>query len=348
MHFGDAFREALRLVARRWPLVLIRVAASIVNCIGFFVFVGVPIAIAIMAVGLELATANPQALLRGIKDTILSGHFGMSVLVLTGFFLYLVFAAFVWIYVLSGSMGMLARGISNREEPFRIRDFAAEAKKHLLSLMAFYLFVGLGFIVATLLIGIAMGGAVYITTALKDMHAFLAVLFGVVFIGFTLLLGIFLLFATLSVGTFGAGIVVIKGGRPLAALKGAIGFLRAHPGGFWGYCLLLAGFAVISFLLLLFGYPFKLIPVVGTLIILPYQLVAYAIERFIGLVLIGSAFSYYLGNPDSLSAGGEPGKAGTGDISQEAPGRPPAPPEWAPPGQEGHQGPPQGPPSETM
>ncbi len=334
MNYGSSVKEGFRVVNRRWQLVLIRIVASIINCAAFFIIVGIPLFIAIMVAGVELATTNAGALLAGLKDAFLRGYFAISILVLTSILLYITFAAFLWLYVLSGSMGIVARELTGPGGEFSLKTFFAEARKHFMPLTRFYTLVGLGIMLVSIVIGVAVGGAVYLTEVLKDASTFLGLILGVVLNAFVVLLAIFALFGSVAVSTFGAGIVIMEGEKAWPATKKTIKFLERHPQGFWAYSTLLIGYFVISVLLLAFSYPFRLLPIIGTIIVLPYQLIAYGIERYFGLGLIGSAFSYYL-----RYEGGR--TSGAGPVPPQAPEGP------APQAEAGPEAPSQTPPQET-
>jgi hypothetical protein len=66
-----------------------------------------------------------------------------------------------------------------------------------------------------------------------------------------------------------------------------------RPQAFWLYLILFGGYILISFILVLLGYPFKLIPVIGPILSFPYQLISYVFQTYIGLAIIATIFIYY-------------------------------------------------------
>jgi hypothetical protein len=103
----------------------------------------------------------------------------------------------------------------------------------------------------------------------------------------TLFLGI------LSITIYGTAVLSIKGIGPLKSLKDAFQYIMKRPQAFWLYLLLLGGYILSSFLLVLLGYPFKLIPVIGPILSFPYQLISYVFQTYIGLAIIATIFIYY-------------------------------------------------------
>ncbi len=293
MAFSDSIKEGFSTVNHRWHLVLIRVAASIVNLAAFFIIVGIPLFIAIMVAGIELAAANAGQFLESLKEAFESGYVWIAVLVLASVLLYALFAAFIWMYVISGSMGIIARTLENRKETFRMKVFYLEARKHFTPLANFYLLLGVFVLSAFIVLGVAVGGAVYLADALKQANSVLGLMLEVLLNLFIVLAGLFIIYGSLTLGAYGAGIVVLDRERAWPAIKKAVSFLSENPWGFWGYCALLTAYGIAMFLLFVIGYPFKLIPIIGVVIILPYQIASYAAGRYLGLSLVGSAFAYY-------------------------------------------------------
>ena len=48
-----------------------------------------------------------------------------------------------------------------------------------------------------------------------------------------------------------------------------------------------------TFFLVLLGTPFSLIPLIGAIIAIPYQIVSYALQSYLGLVIVAVIFIYY-------------------------------------------------------
>lgn len=332
MNFTDSIREGFAIINRRWHLVLIRVGASVLNLAAFFVIVGIPLFIAIMVAGVEFAATSAGEFLTSLKGAFMRGYVWIAALVLASILLYALFAAFVWMYVVSGSMGMIARSLENRKEPFKLKLFYLEARKHFRPLANFYLALGALILGAFIVIGMAVGGAAYISDALKGANAFLGILLEILLDLFIALAALIAVFGSLNIGAYGAAVVVLDSEPAWASIKKSVDFLASHPWGFWGYSAMLIVYGTASFLLFVIGYPFRIIPIIGIIVILPYQLASYALERYLGLSLLGSAFSYYLRNTRTHI----PEEAAAQAQAPAAPERPPQgglpdPPQTAPP-----------------
>ena len=79
--------------------------------------------------------------------------------------------------------------------------------------------------------------------------------------------GVFVIVAIFALSVFGAGIIVLEGKGVRDSIRGAAGFLKSRPRAFAGYSFLLFSYLFITFFLLLLAYPFRLIPIIGTLIV---------------------------------------------------------------------------------
>jgi hypothetical protein len=320
VNFWDSVKEGIQLVNRNWQLVLVRVAAWLISFIGFVIIVGIPFAVAVITIGVNFLTARPEAFIQGLKDVLLQGYPGLAVLLVAGILVYIVFAAAIWIYVLAGSFGLLGANLKNPALPFKLSAFFSEGKRLFWPFSKFYSIIGLFVILAFLLLGLSVGGAVFALSLMRESLPLLALFLGVVFSLIVFLAMVFVVVGSLVLSVFGAGIIVLEGGPAWGAVKNAWRFMGAHPRAFWGYTLLLFIYLFISLFLLGLAYPFGLIPIIGSLIVLPYQVMVSAVQRYLGLALAGTAFSFYLRSTilPMRGGGGTPAKS----PSQAAP--PPA------------------------
>ncbi len=109
----------------------------------------------------------------------------------------------------------------------------------------------------------------------------------------------------------------------MTALKETVIYLLSKPAAIGFYIVVLLGYMVIGFIVILIGVPLTFIPVIGPLISLPYQLLTYMFQGYLSLIMLASVFHYYKGAPFAAS---QP-STGVADISQhkeDAPAPPPA------------------------
>ena len=296
MTYTDAVKSGFRLINSRWQLVVLQVGMMIANCIGFFVIVGIPLGIAFVIFGLDLTglaeTRDIMGLLRHPSELI-SKYMGLVLLVLASFLLFVLVVSTVGLFVFAGSIGTIGRSVSDPTQKFSVKLFIAEAKRMFFRLMWFSLFMGLVFITIAFLLGLLGGGVAAIVQSARSQDSTLALFLGIFFSLVLALLAISLILGALAVTVYGIAILFFKAGGAIRSFREAVTFLWNRQSAFWLYALLFFAYIIASFVLMLFSYPFNLIPFIGTIIAFPLQLISYAAQSYLGLVIIAAIFIYY-------------------------------------------------------
>jgi hypothetical protein len=145
---------------QNWQLVLMNQQVFI-SSIGFFIIVGIPLAIAFIIFGIDLTgfadIRDIFGILRGPSD-LLSKYLGLFLIVLSSFLFYIIMVALLGIYIFGGAVGVIGRSI--REElriQYRIFSKRQKAVFHLLGSSV----IGIIFIIAARL-GVGRGIAAVI------------------------------------------------------------------------------------------------------------------------------------------------------------------------------------------
>lgn len=295
MRYIEAIKEGLKLVHRMWQLVLVQLGMVLISGIGFFVFVGIPLAIAFILFSIDLTGITQKDILYLLKEPseIISKYFGVLLFVITGLVVYIMAAITFSIYVFGGSVGVVGKAIENRNLKFNMHLFFSEAKRLFLPMIGFTTLVGIILIIAAFILGILGGAIVALISYVKSQDSTLALFISLFFSLILILLLLVLFFGILSITIYGTAALSIKGTGPLKSLKDAINYIMKHPDAFWFYLILFGGYILISFMLVLLSYPFKLIPVIGAFISFPYQLISYVFQTYVGLIIIAIMFVYY-------------------------------------------------------
>ena len=126
MTYSDAIKNGFRIVNKNWQLVLIQFGMMLVNCIGFFVFVGIPLAVAFVIFGLDFTEMTElKNLLGTMKDAseIITKYLGFIIVLVVSFVVYLFVAASVGLYVFGGSAGMIGRAVRDSADRFNMNTF---------------------------------------------------------------------------------------------------------------------------------------------------------------------------------------------------------------------------------
>lgn len=294
MTYSDAIKNGFRLVNKNWQLVLIQFGMMLVNCIGFFVFIGIPLAVAFVIFGLDFTEMTElKNLLGTMKDAseIITKYLGFIIVLAVSFVVYLFVEVSVWLYVFGGSAGMIGRAVRDSANRFNMNTFFSEGKRLFWPLVGFTAITGVAFAIGV--IGVFAGGIGIIISIAKGYETTLAVVLGIFLSLLLFCIGLALIISSIALTLYGTAAIVLKGTGPWQATKDTIKYLYCNPAALWLYCLVFGGYILATFLLVLIGTPFSLIPIIGAIIAIPYQIFSYALQSYLGLVIVAVIFIYY-------------------------------------------------------
>lgn len=295
MSYVEAIKDGVRVVHRVWQLVLVQLATVAISSIGFFILVGIPLAIAFIIFSIDLTTLRITDIFSIFKEPseIISKYFWLFLIVIVGLLIYILLAVTFSIYVFGGSIGVIGKSLRDNTLKFHMNIFFIEAKRLFFPILGFSALIGLVLIAAAFVLGILGGGIAVLVSFAKTQDSTLALFLGAFFSLTLLICALVLILAILTVSLYGAAVISLKGTGAMKSLKEAINFVAMHPKALGLYMVLLAGYFLLVFLLMLIGYPFRLIPVIGPILSFPYQLLTYIFQTYIGLVFIATVFTYY-------------------------------------------------------
>ncbi|MGB9716495.1 MAG: hypothetical protein ACPL1G_08835 [Thermodesulfovibrionales bacterium] len=295
MGYIYAIKEGIKLVHRVWQLVLVQLGMVLISGISFFVFVGIPLAFAFIIFNVDLTGIAQKDILYILKEPseIISKYFGVALFVIIGLVVYIFAVITFSIYVFGGSVGVIGKVIEDKNLKFSLHLFFSEAKRLFLPMLGFTTLVGIILIVVAFVFGILGGTIVALVSYIKRLDSTLALFISLFFSMILILLLLVMFFGIISITIYGTAALSIKGMGPLGSLKDGFHYIMKHPHAFWLYLILFGIYILISFILILFGYPFKLIPVIGSFISFPYQLISYVFQTYVGLIIIAVIFIYY-------------------------------------------------------
>ncbi len=296
MTFTEAIRAGFNTINSRLQLVGVQAVLMIINCIGFFVVVGIPLGIAFVIFGLDLTgltQAKDILSMFSSPSDFIAKYLWLVLMVVTSILLYFLIVSTLGLYVFSGSAGLVGRSILEPSEPFSMKRFFAEAKQFFFPLMWYTFFVSLIFVVIAFMLGLFGGGIAAIVSAAKSQDSTLALFLGIFFSLVLTLVAIGILLAGLAVTVYGIAVLFFRREGSWKAFKDACIFLWKQQNAFWLYTLLFLGYIVVSFFAMLISYPFNLIPIIGGIISFPLQLISYIVQGYLGLVVLAVVFTYY-------------------------------------------------------
>ena len=296
MTYSNVVKNGFKLIYKNWQLVPIQFGMMLVNGIGFFVFVGIPLAAAFVIFGLDFTEMTElKNLLGTMKDAseIITKYLGFIIVLAVRFVVYLFVAAAVGLYVFGGSAGIIGRAVKDGVKRFNKNMFFSEGKRLFWPLVGFTAIIGIIFLGVAFVIGVFAGGIGIIISIAKGYETTLAVVLGIFFSLLLFCIGFALIISSIALALYGTAVIVLKGTGPWQATKDTIKYLYRNPAALWLYCLAFGGYFLATFLLILLGTPFNLIPIVGTIIAIPYQIFSYALQSYLGLVIVAVIFIYY-------------------------------------------------------
>lgn len=296
MKYLDAIKEGFRLINKNWQLVLIQICMVIISSLGFFIIVGTPLAIAFIIFGIDLTgITNIHEIFRILSEPseILSKYLGIFIIVIVSFFLYLLLVTAIGIYVFAGSIGVISSYILGKIKKFSTHLFFEEAKRLFLRLLGFTTIIGTIFIITAFIFGIIGGGiAVFVSNAQEQTSTF-ALFIGTFLSLILIIISLFIIIFLLSLALYGIASLSLKNTGVLLSLKDSLNYIIKYPNSLLLYTIMFGGYLLVSFLLILLGYPFRFIPIIGTIISFPYQLISYAFETYLGLCIFSTIMIYF-------------------------------------------------------
>ncbi len=337
MHYSATIKAGVRLINHRWQLVAVQAGMMLLNFVCFFIMVGIPLGIAFIIFGLDLTGLSDMKDIIGLFKNpaeLVSKYFGLILIILACFLLYISLVTTAGLYVFGGSIGVIGRGILDPDAKFSLKGFFREAKRFFIPLMWYSLLVGLVFLFIAFALGLFGGGVAAVVNAAKSQDSTLALFLGIFFSLVLVLIGLSILLGTLAVTVYGIAVLFFRGEGAVASFRIAFRFLWNRQQAFWLYVILLSGYVLLSFFIMLIVYPFNLIPIIGTIISFPIQMISYIVQSYLGMIILATIFHYYYESeikptlpPAHNSETETQGSMTPGDISVPevpAPGLPPA------------------------
>lgn len=311
MTFAEAIRTGFHTINKRLQLVGVQAVLMLVNCISFFVVVGIPLGIAFVIFGLDLTgISNAKDVLGMLASPsgLIMKYLWLVLVVVVFILFYILLITTLGLYVFSGSAGVVGRSILEPSLPFSMKQFSAEAKRFFFPVMWYSLLASLVFLAIAFLLGLAGGGIAALVSAAKSQDSTLALFLGIFFSLVLALLAIAVLLVFLAATVYGIAALYFRREGSWKAFREACVLLRNRPDAFWLYVLVFAGYISGSFVIMVISYPFHLIPIIGMIISFPLQLVSYVVQGYLGLVVLAVVFAYYyeLGVKNTAAAAIEP------------------------------------------
>jgi len=327
MRYTEAIGRGFRVINKNWQLVLIQVGAALASLAGFFILVGLPLAIAFIIFGLDLTELSRlEDIFRTLREPsgLITRYLGLVILLLVSFLLYIIVILALGIFVFGGSIGVISRSIKEGAGKFSIRLFFSEGRRLFFPLLWFTTIIGLIFIALAFVLGLFGGTIAAIVSAAKEQGAALSYFLGIFFSIVLFIAGITVALAVLSVVIYGTAIMAVRGFGPVRSLREAFIYVSKHADAFYLYCIVFVGYIIISLFVVFIGYPLRFIPLIGTAMSFVYQMAVYVMQSYLALVMVAAIVCYYYFSAESTSGSSTPQT----DTSQPRPSGQEDTPPW--------------------
>lgn len=293
MRYRNAFIEGFNLINRNWQIVAIRVLVMVINIACFFLFVGVPVFITLVVMGIDIGEiSNLQAIPENILD-FLTKYFVLILIALAFLLIYLLIITILVIFMYGASSGTLVYGIIKTSENFSLKRFFSEGKRIFAPMVRFLTAAGLIMIVVAVIISLIFISVISLSEYFKQANTVIGLFSGMFLMVFAIAVSLFLITAVLALTFYGTAILLFSGKGAIASLKEASVYLYDRQSAYWLYCILLGLSLVLMLLLMVLGIPLNMIPVIGSILSIPYQIITFVIQSYFGYFTLSVIFTYY-------------------------------------------------------
>ena len=295
MTYTERIKHGFAIANKYWQLVVIQVGAVIINLIALMVFVGLPIIVLGVALGVEAERSGD--ITRFLDPTsyasALSEYLGALLVLALCVFVYVTFAMVLWLLVSGGTVGSLAHASRSPEAAFSMRVFWAEAKKLFAPLAWYYtiLSVALLAVFAAIAAAFVAGAFAYMAAGLEDsrLGIFVTVM-GVLSLGSC---GLFFSMCLYILSVQGLAPLAVDGKSAMGSIKDAWATLKGDRTSLYLMLIVVGGYVLVQIAMAMVAGVLQLIPLLGMIIYLPYSIAANILGIYLYMALLGTVISHY-------------------------------------------------------
>ena len=297
----ERIKHGFQLANRHWQLVVVQVGALILNIIALLAFVGLPIIVLAVALGIEAKRAGDIA---GFLDAATGGpaigeYLGAILVVILSVFIFTTFALVLWLLVTGGTVGAIAHAAKDKTARFSMGVFWQEAKGLFMPLAWYYTILSVAALALFALLAgaFAVGTIGYGSMGLDGsrMGVFFSVM-GVLLLGSC---GFIFFLCVYVLSVQGLCPLAVEKRGAMASIKRAWGFLEADRKALWLILITVGGYVVIQISIALFGGLLQFIPLLGAIVYVPYSIVANIFGIYLYIALLGAVVSHYVDSTSS-------------------------------------------------
>lgn len=290
----EYIKEGFRLTHKNWQLVLIQITVMFIIFIGFIVFVGVPLAIAFVYFGVNLISVKDFINIFKNPMEFFSRYSGLAIFIIAALTVYVCLVSILSIFAFGGTLGVLRNSSVDKEYKFSLSSFLKEGKGLFLSMLGFAVIILLAFITTSFILGILTGVGFSIVGEYGKGGTFFVLFISYLSAMLLITSGIIVSLCVLALFAYAITILAVEKTGPLTAFRKSFSFMRDKPTAILFYVVLLGGYMLTNFSLVLLNYPFTLIPIIGFFINIPYQIFSYVLLNYLVIVVSSSLIGFYI------------------------------------------------------
>ncbi len=291
----ESIKEGFNVTHRNWQVILLKVAVTFINFFGLLLFAGISIAVVIAVVGADLPYLK-DILYGLISDPleILSKYLRLAILIFVAFILYLTVASVIILYAFGGTLGVLRNSAIDTQYRFSFSSFFAEAKNlfspllwlfsiTLLVITGIVMVFGILTVIGFFVIHTYSGSGTTLSTFIVSFFTLLAIFSGLIIVFGGLIF------------TFYAAIVLVVGKKGVIdSFRDTWNFLTNKPTAFLFYIILVIAVVVINIVLTIITGTFRMIPMAGFVIGIPYHFAVSILMNYLSVVMWSSLLVFYI------------------------------------------------------
>ncbi|MCG6551218.1 MAG: hypothetical protein L7F77_02730 [Candidatus Magnetominusculus sp. LBB02] len=295
MSYKEAFYNGFYSANKNIMLPLIKMAAQYILLIGLVIVSIISVLGAVLMFGTGMLAA-----LKGFNmenaGALLSSKYLILVVVLAVVLLfYVLIASLAVLFVYGGECGMIARGIKEADFKFELGDFFIEGKRYFGPVFWFTSIVWSAALIVLLLLAASAIPLVSIINSLEGTSAGLSTFIAVLSVLAGSVVLFFLFTGTLAVTMYGTAMMIFNGVTARQASNDAVKVLFRRPSAFGFYLLCVVVYFAVAMIIAGSTVAIVAIPVIGTIIVIPYHLLVQVVQSYLAVLFIAVLFSYYYG-----------------------------------------------------
>lgn len=295
MNFFACINDSLKTVHRNYQLLFIHFFFIFVAFFSLFFIMSIPLGILFIIFGIDLTDILKGDFFEIVVSSInlLKKFLIIALVFLISLLAYVVFVFSLWVYIFSGTVGTIYMFL-DKNIAFKWRNFHRMGKNNFWKVAVLAVYYGLIFIGLTVIFTIFREVGERIVEIVEKFSHFVSVFLGVFIYLSLLLCGLFAFLIWIVYCLCGFFGVFVKKLKVKEAIKESKEFLKKNPRSIGMAALLFTVYILMGGVILFLASLLAVIPQIGTILVAIYQLVTQFAHVYISMIVFVAFFVYYL------------------------------------------------------